>query len=174
MSIWLTHPQCRRASVLPQLHTHSVLFFQLFSHSPGAIWALVVVLIDIPWFLREVGHFPICILILLDFLFCEYLFSSFTGLEGETRYRASRRMCESCQNCPTCPHSPSSTCGSVQPCLRRSWTKLFITLWKTAGERKTPGCALPPPAGLLRNCTLSRKAPYPLPPWYTLDVKVIK
>lgn len=137
MRIWLTHHQCMKGSVLPRLHTRWVLlFFQLFSHSPGAVWAPAVVLIAVIPFLRGVGHFPICILILLDFLCCEYLFSLFAGLKGEIRSRASRRMCASCQNCPTCPRLPSSTCGSAQPCLRRSWTKLFITLWKTAGEWK--------------------------------------
>uniref|UniRef100_A0A8C0P5N8 Ubiquitin-like domain-containing protein n=1 Tax=Canis lupus familiaris TaxID=9615 RepID=A0A8C0P5N8_CANLF len=42
-------------------------------------------------------------------------------------------MCGSCRSCPACPHWPSSTCGSALPCLRRCWTKLCITWWKTAG-----------------------------------------
>lgn len=58
----------------------------------------------------------------------------FPGLKGETRSRASRRMCGSCPRCPIYPHLPSSTCGSAQPYSRRSWTKLYITWWKIAGE----------------------------------------
>ena len=136
-------------------------FFQLFAHLPGAIRALVV-LAAIPSFPREVEHFPLCILVLWAFLFCEYSSSFFTGLEGKTRSRASRRMCGSCRSCPTCPHSPSSTCGFALPCLRRCWTKLCITWWKTAGEpeRLDSWCALPPPAG---NCNLLHKALFSFP-----------
>lgn len=134
MRIWLAHQQYMKVSVLSHLHTHWVLFFQHVTHLPGAMWAFVVVLVAVPSFPREVGHFAVCTLVLLDLLFCEYSSSFCTGLEGETRFRASRRMCGSCRSCPACPHLPSSTCGSALLCLRRSWTKLCITWWKTAGE----------------------------------------
>lgn len=135
MRIWLAHQQYMKVSVLSHLHTHWVLsFFQHVTHLPGAMWAFVVVLVAVPSFPREVGHFAVCTLVLLDLLFCKYSSSFCTGLEGETRFRASRRMCGSCRSCPACPHLPSSTCGSALLCLRRSWTKLCITWWKTAGE----------------------------------------
>lgn len=130
-------PSTVYGSVFSHIFT-STGYYYFLNSLHRAMWALNVVSVAIPSFSREIEHFSICIVVLWDLLYSEYLFSSLTGLEGETRSRASRRTCGSCRSCPVCPHLPSSTFGSVLPCLRRSWTKLCVTLWRTAGEWDRP------------------------------------
>lgn len=62
----------------------------------------------------------------------------FCTSKGETKPRVSRRMCARCPRCPTCPLRPSSTSGSAQPSLKRSWIKSCTTWWRTAGELRPP------------------------------------
>lgn len=56
-------------------------------HFPGAI---KFVLIAISSFPTEAELLPLFILVPLDFPFCDYLFSFFTGLKGKTRSRSPR------------------------------------------------------------------------------------
>lgn len=73
---------------------------------PEAISFLVLFVISS--FPREAEIFAVYVLILLDF-FCEYLFF-FTGLEGETMSRASRRTCGAAE--------------AAQPAIKHLWMVL--------------------------------------------------
>lgn len=55
-------------------------------------------------------------------------------LPGETRAPACRKALAKLRGPPASPRKPSSTSGSGRRFLRRSWTKLCTTWWKTAGE----------------------------------------